>query len=66
MRLDLEKLTVEAAKKKIEYELDKGGQYSHNIIGIVLGQVADVFSKSAANRLIEECGLDKKGWAKLP
>lgn len=64
MKMDLERLTIDAAKAKIKQELERNGPYSHNIIGLVLGQVAKQFSKASANRLIDECGLQSKGWEK--
>ena len=36
--------------------------YSHNIIGIVLGQIADQFGDAEAEKLIKTLGLDKRGW----
>lgn len=36
--------------------------YSHNIIGIVLQQIADGFGHEEALKAIKELGLDKKGW----
>ena len=36
--------------------------YSHNIIGLVLGQIADKFGKEEAEKQIKTLGLDKRGW----
>lgn len=37
--------------------------YSHNIIGLLLSQIAEEYGKKAANKAIRDFGLDKKGWA---
>ncbi|MCP6727078.1 MAG: hypothetical protein KJI69_03580 [Patescibacteria group bacterium] len=36
--------------------------YSHNIIGIVLGQIAEKFGDTEAENTIKELHLDKRGW----
>jgi hypothetical protein len=41
-------------------------QYAHNIVGIVLAQIAKEFGVAAANEAIEDFDLEKKGWSKRP
>ena len=38
--------------------------YSHNIISLALGALANEVGNDAANELIEEFGLEELGWAK--
>jgi hypothetical protein len=38
--------------------------YSHNIIGLVLGQIAHVYGKAEANKAIEDFDLESLGWRK--
>jgi hypothetical protein len=40
--------------------------FSHNIIGLVLSQIADEFGKVEANKAIEDFGLESLGWVKQP
>jgi len=56
--------TLEDFHRKIEYEIDKAGPYSHNIIGIVLRQIDKQFGVEAANNAIEFFALDEMGWSK--
>ena len=39
--------------------------YSHNIIGIVLNQIASEFGLDEANRAIDDFGLEELGWRKV-
>ena len=39
--------------------------FSHNIIGLALGEAADKFGNEVANDLIEEFELEAKGWSKV-
>lgn len=36
--------------------------YSHNIVGLLLSQVAKEFGREAANQCIRDFGLEAKGW----
>lgn len=59
------KRTLAEAETKIKAELFKAGPYSHNIIGLVLSEVAKEYSTAEANKLIDKCGLKKHGWSKV-
>lgn len=56
--------TIADAKAEIMQERDLVDvkPYSHNIIGLILSQVASVYGDDAAEKLIEECELKEKGW----
>lgn len=51
----------------IDREVDYVGSkpYSHNIIGIALGEAAKIYGKAVANDLIEEFELERLGWIKV-
>lgn len=51
-------MTKEEASDKIEKALMQGGQYTHNMCGIVLGQVMKTEGVEVANDLIKEFALD--------
>lgn len=38
--------------------------YSHNIIGLLLKEIADRFGKDEANKAITDFRLERKGWRK--
>lgn len=40
--------------------------YAHNIVGIVLSQIAEEYGVAAANEAIEDFGLEDKGWSTRP
>lgn len=58
-------LTVSQAKRMIEEQIITDGPYSHNLISLYLQSVAKAFGKPAANKLIDECGLEGLGWTKV-
>lgn len=41
-------------------------RYAHNIVGIVLSQIAEEFGTAAANEAIEDFNLEEKGWSTRP
>jgi len=49
-------------KKEVPYVDIK--PYSHNIIGLVLMQIAKEFGKDEANKAIDDFGLVNLGWRK--
>ena len=49
-------------KKEVPYVDIK--PYSHNIIGLVLMQIAKEFGKGEDNKAIDDFGLVKLGWRK--
>lgn len=40
--------------------------FSHNMIGLLLGQIARQFGDDKANETIKTCKLDKLGWTVKP
>lgn len=42
----------------------RNGPYSHNIISMALGAVAQKFGKEEANKLIDKFKLERLGWKK--
>ena len=40
--------------------------YSHNIIGLVLAQIAKEYGDDEANKAIEDFHLEALGWRKVP
>jgi len=58
---------LESLKQKIAAEVPFIGikPYSHNIIGLVLAQIAQNYGYNEANRCIDEFGLEEKGWRKV-
>lgn len=38
--------------------------YSHNLIGLTLGCIAEEYGETEANKAIKDFGLDKLGWSK--
>jgi hypothetical protein len=60
--------TLEELRQEIRAErpfVDKK-PYSHNIIGLLLRQIAEEHGKDEANRAIRELGLKRLGWAEKP
>ena len=41
-------------------------QYAHNIVGIILAEIAKKFGTAAANEAIEDFNLENKGWSTRP
>lgn len=39
--------------------------YSHNIIGLILNQIAGEFDAAEANRAIRDFGLEELGWREV-
>ena len=56
--------TLEEYREKIRKERKWVGkkQYSHNIIGLVLGMIADEYSQEEANKAVKDFRLTKLGW----
>jgi len=54
----MESQKVKWARRKIETAIEQNGPYSHNICSMALMSVAAAAGKDAANKLIEEYGLD--------
>ena len=54
----MESQKVKWARQKIETAIEQSGPYSHNICSMALMAVAEAEGKEAANKLIEEYGLD--------
>jgi len=52
--------TIEKIKAEIPFIDSK--PYSHNIIGMLLGSIAEQFGNEEAEKLIKTLGLDRKGW----
>ena len=49
-------------KTKIKVIKSQGGQYWTNIVGSLLVEAATKLGPEEANRLIDECKLEKNGW----
>ena len=59
--------TLDVIREQIRKEIphiDKK-PYSHNIIGLLLSQVAKEHGTAAANALIDELGLEERGWSQV-
>ena len=54
----MESQKVKWARRKIETAIEQNGPYSHNICSMALLAVAEADGMDAANKLIEEYGLD--------
>ena len=54
-----------ALRRKIRSEREYVGvkPFSHNIIGLVLAQIAKGYGQDAANRAIRDCKLGELGWS---
>jgi len=52
-------------REQIENEVDYVDvrPYSHNIIGLILGFIAEHYGQAEANRAITDFGLDGLGWS---
>lgn len=59
--------TLEQWKKAISKEVPfvDTKPFSHNIINLALGAVAEKFGKGSANQIIDELKLEKLGWKKV-
>ncbi len=51
-RFDFKNMTLESAESEILSVL--GTPYGHNMIGIIIGQVAEKFGETEADRLFEQ------------
>jgi len=58
--------TLEELREKIEDEVPYVDvkPYSHNIIGLLLSQIAKEHGRAEANKAIEDFGLEELGWSK--
>lgn len=56
--------TFKDAKDQINFYRRTGGPHWENIVASILKQVAEESGNEMANRLIEECHLEKNGWKK--
>lgn len=54
----MENAKVVWARRKIETAIEQDGPYSHNICSMALLAVAQAEGKKAANKLIDEYGLE--------
>ncbi len=54
-------------RERIEREAPFVGRkpYSHNIIGLVLNQIAGEYGVAEANRAMRDFGLEKLGWREV-
>lgn len=55
----MESQKVKWARRKIETAIKQDGPYSHNVCSMALLAVVQAEDKEAANKLIEEYGLDR-------
>lgn len=53
-----EPLTRERAEQKIDDVLEQGGSFTHNLVGLILGQLAKSEGNEASNAVIRDMGLD--------
>jgi hypothetical protein len=62
----VKKKTLQELKEIIRIERDFIGikPYSHNIIGLVLLQISEEYSRKEANKCIDEFELQRYGWKK--
>lgn len=59
MRKRLPDLKTKAdAEEMIEYHIRQNGSHTHNLIGMVLRQTAEVLGYEVANELVDEFSLD--------
>jgi len=56
-KAEIKKLKLDSARRKIQKQIETMGGYSHNIVGLVLMNVADEFGKDEANKLIDEMNI---------
>ena len=59
--------TLEDLRQEIKQEvpyIDKR-PYSHNIVGLLLSQIAKEHGVAEANRAIRNLGLKRKGWSEV-
>lgn len=54
----MESKKIKWARQTIERAIDQNGPYSHNVCSMALMAVAKADGKKAANKLIEDYGLD--------
>ena len=59
----IETLTQLRNKIKHESKFIDVKPYSHNIVGLLLSEIAEKFGKAQANKAIKDFKLDKKGWS---
>ena len=61
-------MTLDEFKLKIAHEARYVGKkpFSHNIVSLLLNEVAKTFGKDEANNIIRECKLERKGWKEQP
>jgi hypothetical protein len=52
--------TIEEHKANIQHAIRQRGQYTHNIISMVLRQVATEFGYAEANKLVDEFKLTRR------
>ena len=59
------KKTLADLRRKVENEAQYIGKgtFSHNIVGLLLAQIAKEHGDEAANQAIRDFGLLKKGWS---
>ena len=48
------------AEEMIEYHINQGGPYSHNLIGVVLREADKQLGRAVANDLIDDYSLDSR------
>ena len=58
--------TINDAKEKIERAIESNGQFTHNILGLILRKVDGLFGTKVANDLIDEYDLEDYGINKEP
>lgn len=56
LQKEMVEIKLKEAQKKIQHAMNQNGQYSHNIISLVLSGLKDY---DMANKLIEEFDLDR-------
>jgi hypothetical protein len=65
--MSLSEQTLDDLRDEIEGEAEDIDikPYSHNIVGLLLGEVARRFGKAEANQCIVDFGLEAKGWSQV-
>jgi len=58
------KKSLDIFKEQIERAIGQNGSYTHNIIGMVLSDVAKNYGDEEANKLIDEYDLSRWGMVK--
>jgi len=54
------KMNLETARAKIENALENRGDFTHNIVGMILKDVAKTHGFPVANKLIDDLDLHKE------